>query len=238
MPDPNYMENQKHLAWKMRYVLIDWMSEVHYKFRLLPETLYLAVNLMDRFLSSRTVAAAKFQLVGVTALFVASKYEEVMAPSIYNFAYMADEGFKDYEILSAERFMLQALDFQICYPSPMNFLRRISKADNYDIHSRTVAKYLMEVPLMDHAFLECPPSVLAAASMCLARRMIGNFEWEEGMVHYSGYTQEQLLPWMERIIVVVRRSRTESFIYQKYSTKLFMRASIFVREWILHLEKN
>ena len=238
MPDPNYMDNQKHLAWKMRYVLIDWMSEVHYKFRLLPETLYLAVNLMDRFLSSRTVAAAKFQLVGVTALFVASKYEEVMAPSIYNFAFMADEGFKDYEILSAERFMLQALDFQICYPSPMNFLRRISKADNYDIHSRTVAKYLMEVPLMDHAFLECPPSVLAAASMCLARRMIGNLEWEEGLVHYSGYTQEELLPWMERIIVAVRRSRNESFIFQKYSTKLLMRASIFVREWILHLEKS
>ncbi|KAG0045733.1 G2/mitotic-specific cyclin [Gryganskiella cystojenkinii] len=237
MPDSNYMDAQKELAWKMRYVLVDWIAEVHHKFRLLPETLFLAVNLMDRFLSSRSVATAKFQLVGVTALFIASKYEEVMAPSIHNFVYMADDSFKDFEILSAERFMLQALEFQISYPSPLNFLRRISKGDGYDIHSRTVAKYLMEVPLMDHAFLECPPSMLAGAAMCLARRMIGRSEWDAELEFYSGYTMDELMPWMERIVVAVRRSRSESFIYQKYSSRLFMRAAVFVREWIAHLDK-
>ena len=153
--------------------MVDWLAEVHNKFKLLPETLFLSVNLIDRFLSCRTVNLVKLQLVGVTALFIASKYEEVMAPSVQNFIYMSDGGFTDQEILEAERYMLTALNFKLCYPSPMNFLRRISKADNYDIHSRTVAKYLMEIPLLDHNFLECAPSMISGAALCLARRMMG-----------------------------------------------------------------
>ncbi|KAF9907970.1 G2/mitotic-specific cyclin [Linnemannia zychae] len=232
MPDPLYMDTQRELAWKMRSVLVDWLAEVHNKFKLLPETLFLAVNLIDRFLSSRSVSLVKLQLVGVTALFIAAKYEEVMAPSVQNFIYMTDGGFTDKEILKAERYMLQALNFKLCYPSPMNFLRRISKADNYDIHSRTVAKYLMEVPLLDHNFLKHPPSRVSAAALCLARRMMGHEEWTANLRHYSGYPESELIPCMELMVDALRRPSEDTFIFKKYSTKRFMKASIFVREWI------
>ncbi|KAG0196480.1 G2/mitotic-specific cyclin [Mortierella sp. GBA30] len=239
MPDPNYMVTQKELAWKMRGVLVDWLAEVHNKFKLLPETLFLSVNLIDRFLSLRTVSLVKLQLVGVTALFIAAKYEEVMAPSVQNFIYMSDGGFSDHEILQAERYMLQALGFQLCYPSPMNFLRRISKADNYDIHSRTVAKYLMEIPLLDHSFLECPPSMISGAALCLARRMMGHFDWDNNLIHYSGYTLEELMPCMERMIHYLQKPvKVETFIFRKYATKRFMKASIFVREWVIQLAQE
>ena len=82
MPNPRYMESQKDLAWKMRGILVDWLMQVHSRFRLLPETLFLAVNIIDRFLSNRVLSLVKFQLVGVTAMFVAAKYEEIMAPSV------------------------------------------------------------------------------------------------------------------------------------------------------------
>ncbi|KAF9122518.1 G2/mitotic-specific cyclin [Mortierella sp. 14UC] len=232
MPDPRYMDTQRELAWKMRSVLVDWLAEVHNKFKLLPETLFLAVNLIDRFLSSRGVSLVKLQLVGVTALFIAAKYEEVMAPSVQNFIYMTDGGFTDKEILKAERYMLQALSFKLCYPSPMNFLRRISKADNYDIHSRTVAKYLMEVPLLDHNFLEHPPSRISAAALCLARKMMGHDEWTANLRHYSGYPESELIPCMELMVDALRKPSEDTFIFKKYSTKRFMKASIFVREWI------
>lgn len=239
MPDPNYMDSQKELAWKMRGVLIDWLAEVHYKFKLLPETLFLAVNLIDRFLSLRAVSMAKLQLVGVTALFIAAKYEEVIAPSVQNFIYMSDGGFKDKEILQAERYMLQTLGFQLSFPSPMNFLRRISKADNYDIHARTVAKYLMEIPLLDPSFLECPPSMISGAALCLARRMIGQYEWHDDLIYYSGYTEEHLMPCMERMVHYLQRPlKVNSFIFRKYSTKRFLKASIFCREWVLNVARE
>lgn len=105
LPTPDYMVRQKDLHWKMRGILIDWLVEVHQKFRLLPETLFLAVNIIDRFLSLRVCSLPKLQLVGITALFIASKYEEVMCPSIQNFIYMADGGYSDDEILQAEQYV-------------------------------------------------------------------------------------------------------------------------------------
>lgn len=107
LPTPDYMTRQKDLHWKMRGILVDWLVEVHQKFRLLPETLFLAVNIIDRFLSLRVCSLPKLQLVGITALFIASKYEEVMCPSIQNFIYMADGGYTDSEILQAEQYVRQ-----------------------------------------------------------------------------------------------------------------------------------
>lgn len=177
MANPDYMDSQNELEWKMRGILVDWLLEVHTRFRLLPETLFLAVNIIDRFLSTKIVQLDRLQLVGVTAMFIASKYEEVLSPHVQNFRHVADDGFTEEEILSAERFVLSALNYDLSYPNPMNFLRRISKADNYDIQTRTLGKYLLEIGCLDHRFLAHPPSQVAAAAMYLARMVLERGEW-------------------------------------------------------------
>jgi hypothetical protein len=177
MPNAEYMDHQEDLEWKMRGILVDWLIEVHTRFHLLPETLFLAVNILDRFLSSKVVQLDRLQLVGVTAMFIASKYEEVLSPHVQNFRHVADDGFTEAEILSAERYVLGALNYDLSYPNPMNFLRRISKADNYDIQTRTLGKYLMEISLLDHRFMKYLPSHIAAASMYLARKILERGEW-------------------------------------------------------------
>lgn len=177
MPNPDYMDHQSGLEWHLRGVLVDWLIEVHTRFHLLPETMFLAVNIIDRFLSARVVELDRLQLVGITAMFIASKYEEVLSPHVQNFKHVADDGFTEEEILKAERFVLAALDYDLSYPNPMNFLRRISKADNYDIQTRTLAKYFLEISLLDHEFMKYPPSFIAAASMYLARLILERGEW-------------------------------------------------------------
>lgn len=177
LPNPDYMDHQEDLEWKMRGILVDWLIEVHTRFHLLPETLFLAVNIIDRFLSAKVVQLDRLQLVGVTAMFIASKYEEVLSPHVANFRHVADDGFTEQEILSAERYVLSALDYNLSYPNPMNFLRRISKADNYDIQTRTLGKYLMEISLVDDRFLCHPPSLIAAAAMYLARLILEKGDW-------------------------------------------------------------
>lgn len=176
-PNPDYMDGQENLNWDQRGILVDWLIEVHTKFHLLPETLYLAINIIDRFLSIKVVNIDRLQLVGITALFIASKYEEVFSPHIKHFKYLADNTFTEEEILRAERFMLQTLDYHLGYPNPMNFLRRISKATEYDQDTRTVAKYLMEVSLVDPRFLEYAPSHIAAAAMYLSRMILKRGSW-------------------------------------------------------------
>lgn len=177
LPNPDYMDHQDELEWKTRSILVDWLIEVHTRFHLLPETLFLAINIIDRFLSEKVVQLDRVQLVGITAMFIASKYEEVMSPHVGNFKHVADNGFSESEILAAERFILQTLEYDLSYPNPMNFLRRISKADNYDIQTRTVAKYLLEISIVDRRFMSYRPSHISAAAMYLARLILDRGDW-------------------------------------------------------------
>lgn len=168
---------QKDLAWKMRGILTDWLIQVHSRFRLLPETLFLCVNIIDRFLSARVVSLVKLQLVGITCMFIASKVEEIISPSAANFLYCADSSYSEKEILQAERYVLKTLDWNLSYPNPINFLRRISKADQYNVQTRTIAKYLMEIQCLEWRLISAPPSVLAAASVWLARLILNREDW-------------------------------------------------------------
>ncbi|EGN93420.1 hypothetical protein SERLA73DRAFT_64108, partial [Serpula lacrymans var. lacrymans S7.3] len=175
MPNPNYMESQKELAWKMRGILTDWLVQVHVRFRLLPETLFLCVNLIDRFLSARVVSLAKLQLVGITCLFVAAKVEEIVAPSVAHFLYCADSSYT--YLRQPECYVLKTLNWNLSYPSPMHFLRRISKADEYDVKARTIVKYFLEIQCLEWRLLAAPPSLIAAAAIWLARLILGQDKW-------------------------------------------------------------
>lgn len=171
------MNSQNELQWSMRAVLMDWLVQVHFRFALLPETLFLCVNLIDRFLSNKIISLGKLQLVGATALFIAAKYEEIQPPSVHEIVYMVDGGYTADEILKAERFMLNILSFDLGWPGPMSFLRRISKADDYDLETRTVAKYFLELTIMDERFVSTPPSYASAGAHCLARAMLQKGAW-------------------------------------------------------------
>ncbi|OJD28225.1 G2/mitotic-specific cyclin-B [Blastomyces percursus] len=231
MPNPDYIDHQEELEWKMRGILVDWLIEVHTRFRLLPETLFLTVNIIDRFLSAEVVALDRLQLVGVTAMFIAAKYEEVLSPHVANFSHVADETFSDKEILDAERHVLATLNYDISYPNPMNFLRRISKADDYDIQTRTLGKYFLEVSLLDHRFMPYRQSHVAAAAIYLARLILHRGPWDATLAHYSGYTKEDILPVFQLLVDYLRRPVSHEAFFRKYASKRFMKASIVTRQW-------
>ncbi|KAM0198038.1 hypothetical protein ACHAPQ_002936 [Fusarium lateritium] len=231
IPNPQYMSHQDDLEWKTRGILVDWLIEVHTRFHLLPETLFLAVNVIDRFLSEKVVQLDRLQLVGITAMFIASKYEEVLSPHVENFKRIADDGFSEAEILSAERFVLSTLNYDLSYPNPMNFLRRVSKADNYDIQSRTIGKYLMEISLLDHRFMAYRPSHVAAGAMYLARLMLDRGEWDATIAYYAGYTEDEIEPVVHLMVDYLARPVIHEAFFKKYASKKFMKASILARQW-------
>ncbi|CRL23570.1 Cyclin [Penicillium camemberti] len=231
LPNPDYIDHQPDLEWKMRGILVDWLIEVHTRFRLLPETLFLAVNIIDRFLSAEVVALDRLQLVGVTAMFIASKYEEVLSPHVANFSHVADETFSDKEILDAERHVLATLEYNMSFPNPMNFLRRISKADNYDIQTRTLGKYLMEISLLDHRFMGFPQSHISAAAMYLARLILERGPWDATLAHYAGYTEEEIDPVFQLMVDYLHRPVSHEAFFKKYASKKFLKASILTRQW-------
>ncbi|ODA81731.1 hypothetical protein RJ55_00234 [Drechmeria coniospora] len=230
LPNPHYMEMQTEIQWSMRSVLMDWLVQVHNRFSLLPETLFLTVNYIDRFLSCKVVSVGKLQLVGATAILVASKYEEINCPSLEEIVYMVDGGYSVEEILKAERFMLSMLSFELGWPGPMSFLRRVSKADDYDLDTRTLAKYFLELTIMDERFVASPPSYLAAGAHCLSRLVLKKGDWSKQHVHYSGYTWTQLKALVTMMIECCDRPRLHhSAVFEKYKDKRFKEASTIVQ---------
>lgn len=87
-----FLTNQVDVTPKMRSVLLDWINEVHNQFSLELETYHMTVSMIDRYLQANTTTPRRFlQLVGVTCLFMASKYEELMPPEIADFVYVTGE---------------------------------------------------------------------------------------------------------------------------------------------------
>ena len=162
---------------------------------------------------------------------IASKYEEITTPSVSNFVILADNTYTNEELLKAERYMLVTLDYVLCYPSPLTFLRRVSKADEYDIRSRTIGKYFLECSLLDSSFMSVAGSLRTAAAIYLARKILKSGEWNSNLEHYSGYSEEELLPCVELYNQLFRQKRQYEAAYKKYSTKKFIRVSQYIHEY-------
>jgi len=120
--NPNYMSKQNDINEKMRMILIDWLIEVHLKFKLLPETLFLTINFIDRYLQNNQTPRDKLQLIAVSSLLIACKYEEIYPPEISSFVYITDNAYTKEEILNYEIKILGDLEYDITYPTSLRFL--------------------------------------------------------------------------------------------------------------------
>jgi len=115
---------QKDINEKMRGILIDWLVEVHLKFKLLPETLYLTINIIDRYLAKTNINRSKLQLVGISAMFIATKYEEIYPPECKDFIYITDKAYNEDDLIEMELDILQKLDMNLTIPSILKFIDR------------------------------------------------------------------------------------------------------------------
>jgi cyclin B len=161
---------QPELNGSMRGILVDWLVEVHMKFRLLPETLYLCVNIIDRYLALEKVNRNRLQLVGVTALLIACKYEEIYPPEVRDCVYITDRAYTRQEVLDMEAAIVKTLKFTLTVPTGYPFLQRFLHITKATSTVRHLSSYYMERMLQEHSALMFKPSLLAAAALCLATK--------------------------------------------------------------------
>ena len=162
------MADQRDINSKMRRILIDWLIEVHMKFRLEPDTLYLCVNIIDRYCKIVAVPRNRLQLVGVTALLIACKYEEIYPPEVRECVYITDRAYQRWEVLAMEHDILGKLNYRISVPTAYPFMLRFLKLANASPLTKHAANYYMERTLQEHDLLRFKPSLLCASSVILA----------------------------------------------------------------------
>lgn len=196
--NPNYMtEKQTDINPKMRAILIDWLVDVQVKFKLLTETLYLTVCLIDRYLSKVVVTRQQLQLVGVTCLFIACKYEEIYSPELKDFVYVTDNAYNKNQMLEMEGNILTALDFRLCSTSPLRFYERLQQFwGNYNNKMDFLAQYVLELALLDLNSYVYTPSVMAAAVIYLVNKLFKRPEsvWTPAMERCIQLSEKDIRP--------------------------------------------
>eukprot|EP00187_Rhodella_violacea_P004504 CAMPEP_0174890798 /NCGR_PEP_ID=MMETSP0167-20121228/5910_1 /TAXON_ID=38298 /ORGANISM="Rhodella maculata, Strain CCMP736" /LENGTH=392 /DNA_ID=CAMNT_0016128737 /DNA_START=82 /DNA_END=1257 /DNA_ORIENTATION=+ len=169
--------NQSDINEKTRFILLDWLVDVHSNFQMAPEVLYLTSNVIDRYLETSVVQRRELQLVGVSSLLIASKYCEIYPPDLNELVYITDNFYSIRDILRMETSILLGLKFDLTMPSRATFLERFLDAAMADLESRDFSRYLLELSLLDLTLASVAPRILAAATCLVAGEMLGSFGW-------------------------------------------------------------
>ncbi|KAI9196098.1 hypothetical protein LWI28_021000 [Acer negundo] len=191
----DYMDAQPDINAKMRSILVDWLNEVHRKFQLMPETLYLTINIVDRFLSKQIVSRKELQLVGISSMVIACKYEEIWAPEVNDFVFISDNAYAREQVLAMEKSILGKLEWHLTVPTPYVFLVRYVKASiPSDMEMENMVFFLAELGLMQYpTIVMYSPSIIAASAVYAARCTLEKSPiWTDTLKHHTGYSEDQL----------------------------------------------
>lgn len=171
LPDVNSIDIQTEIQWFMRPYLLDFLVEAHAAFQLLPETLFLAVNLLDRYCSRRVVYKRHYQLVGCAALLIAAKYgdKKDRVPTVRELKSMCCSLYDDEMFTQMEWHVLQTLNWMIGHPTIDAFLQMALADAEYDAEVENMTLYIAEIALFHKEFVSTRPSVLARSALALAR---------------------------------------------------------------------
>ena len=156
------------ISMSMRRILVDWIIEVAEEYKLVPETLFLSVAYTDMCLQQLPISRSKLQLLGITCVFIAAKYEEIYAPQIEELCFITDNSYDRSQIIEMERIILKCLDFSVTLTTTKTFLTIYLSKIKADQLCSHLASFLSEVTLMRSVFLQFPPAVIAAAATVLA----------------------------------------------------------------------
>ncbi|KAL0803624.1 hypothetical protein Bca101_096114 [Brassica carinata] len=231
-PLHDYIEKvQNDITPSMRGVLVDWLVEVAEEYKLVSDTLYLTVSYVDRFLSAKPIHRQRLQLVGVSAMLIASrKYEEISPPKVEDFVYITDNTFTRQDVVSMEADILLALQFELGCPTIKTFLRRFTRVAQEDFNESLLQLeflccYLSELSLLDYSFVKFLPSLLAASAVFLARFIIRpkQHPWSQMLEEYTKYKASDLQQCVGIIhdLYLSRRGNVLEAVRNKYKQHKF-----------------
>ncbi|XP_045826114.1 G2/mitotic-specific cyclin C13-1-like [Trifolium pratense] len=230
-PMVGYMENvQTDITSNMRGTLVDWLTEVADEYKLLPETLHLSISYVDRFLSIQPVKRSKFQLLGVSSMLIASKYEEITPPNAVEFCKITDNTYDLKEVLKMESDILNALKFEMGNPNVITFLKWFvgiasENQKTSNLQFEYLCNYLAELSMLDYECIRFLPSLVAASVIFLARFIIqpGVNPWTSSLCECLGYESADLEECVTMLhdLYLSRRAASFKAVRDKYKQNKF-----------------
>lgn len=220
----SYMKQQIDINDQMRAILVDWLIEVHHRFRFKRKTLFQTVYIIDLFLSNNVIYKKNLQLLGVASLLISAKENEVIYPTIEDFISITDNAYNISELLNMEIHVLQTLNFDILLPSPEEFYNILSKIFNFNKIQHHFGEYFLDSSLIDYNMLKYKYSTISNASIYIVMKFF----------HLNGYkdlyssklilanTSEKLIKECAKDLCILVKNLSNSYLKatkEKYSSK-------------------
>ncbi|KAL2313619.1 Meiosis-specific cyclin rem1 [Schizosaccharomyces pombe] len=233
MPDYRHMSAQPYYVTEMRASVINWIVGVHTCINLLPESLFLSINVLDRFLSLQNVPASKMKLCGATALFIACKYEEIHPPTVKDLEIVLEGEWIGEDICGMEKYMLMVLQYQLGWPGPVSFLRLLTIVNKWESQLRIMIKYFLEVSLVEQRFSSLRASQLVATCAYTGQSILQEENWSNTLPQITGYDYMSLVSYVHLLLKCLENPFDHHYaIYSKYATPYFHGISRQVHDWI------
>jgi hypothetical protein len=173
LPKPNGLEETQNLINEnCRSLVIDWLIDVSLQYKLNDDSLYLAVNILDRYIGEKKIQTKYLQLISCAALLIASKFEEIYPPEIQDFCYIMDNAFSEKDLLKMEYEILKTLNFDLLCVSPLLFLKKFHNISQGNYKCLLLAQFILEISLLEIKALNYLPSILASASLYISRKLV------------------------------------------------------------------
>jgi cyclin A len=212
----------------MRSILVNWLTEVVDEYKMRTQTLFLSVSYLDRFLqSTNEIHRHLLQLVGVTCLWIAAKFEEIDVPDVEEFVYITDNTYSIQEIISTERYILNKLDYDLACVTIENFLYRFLEVGGIEtehekqfIHSKFIAELSLTYYPINKLYC---PSLVAASIVCIVRHTHNMFPiLSNQFLTYTTCTKEQLQPCITHLIFAYKNLvAQQTALVEKYKKEKY-----------------
>lgn len=232
LPNVHAIERQRQIKWFMRPYLLDFLIEAHQEFCLLPTTLFLAINILDRYCSRRDVHGRNFQLVGCASLLIAAKYgdKKERVPEIKDMVSWCERFYEGSLFVQMEWHILQTLGWGVGHPTVDGFLEMVTlyTGEEDDIELQHMATYIAELALFHATFVSVPPSILARSALALSRSILCRQAPSSTLLSrgasIAGGTNNDIIKWAQEYDVNVFHalvrclSSPTQVLYQKYAS--------------------
>ena len=238
-------ESPDRVTEKMRAYLVDWLAELHFKFKMWQETLYVTVGIIDRYLAlSPDFKKEELQCLGITALHVAGKYEEIYPPELKHLLRVIDNAVTKEQIIEMEFKILNKLQFCVTFPSTHRFLERFSRLAQATETQLVLAQYFTDTSLLDCRLQREKPSRVAAVSLYTALTLCPPEDqqqlscrqnkslWGSIMVNNTGYREDSIHQMSKDLLQFVKRiekSQLKTF-HKKYSDARYSKVAQFLEQ--------
>ena len=223
------LQDKKYFNEKNRSIIFHWLVKNNNKWKLRDDTIFMAMNIMDRYVSKFKSKNSEFQLIAISSYFIASKYEDIYPPYLDELCQICNYIYSNEDIIKKEYEILVGLNFDILYNSSYKYLTFLhSIADKDNLKLLYLAQFMLELSLENIDILEYSQCLRALSALILAKKMLRiTKSWNTLRLYYD-YNESDVKKVQKKLINLLTqaiKSKTKNAIYEKFESSKYKSVS-------------